>query len=206
MNNFEQINKLNQFIETKREKITPILESTTKVIEEYGIQSLTFDLVGKKCKMTPAHVNYYFKNKDELIKATVLYVMKKSRSYFDLEMKTKSKKPKVEVMIQANFDWFRNFPNYRSIDVCFDYLASIDGEMAKVFLEHKESGAYWMATLSAEFANKPIDKTLGLLIHNLVSGYLQQYCSLLQTKQPVSKFEKNTIETCLRVIESWYSK
>jgi len=101
--------------EYKEEAKRRIIEAAMDVIAERGCDQLTFDLVAQKIGVTKGAVYWYFKTKEDLIKA----VLKKFQGDFE----------------RTTFDSFYNHPIDEMLDQIFDRFSLTDHRQRAIFFE-----------------------------------------------------------------------
>ncbi|MDD1724978.1 MAG: TetR/AcrR family transcriptional regulator [Methanospirillum sp.] len=101
--------------EYKEEAKRRIIEAAMDVIAERGCHQLTFDLVAQKIGVTKGAVYWYFKTKEDLIKA----VLKKFQGDFE----------------RTTFDSFYNRPIDEMLDQIFDRFSLTDHRQRAIFFE-----------------------------------------------------------------------
>lgn len=104
-----------------------ILEVAIKLIATKGIESCSFELIGKQLKMTKANVAYYFNGKDDLIESVVRWIAAQAQIYTQDGMgKVVEKSPSeinnkeiIRHYVKLTYQWLDEFPWHSSVMLYF---------------------------------------------------------------------------------------
>ena len=116
--------------ESRKAKIT---EAVIECLARRGLEETTFDAIGKMVKMERAHVNYYFANRKELIKAAVRYAVGRGQEIIIGHVKkAQTWRDRVTVVIEGPFEWLETYPDHATVMVLFYYLCTYDEELRQL--------------------------------------------------------------------------
>ncbi|MCB0417880.1 MAG: TetR family transcriptional regulator [Bdellovibrionales bacterium] len=92
-----------------------ILEAVIEGIGE-GLEGSTVERISKRTKMRRSHVQYYFKNREEMLDAAIKYVISVSQEINVEYLKDlKSPEAMLRAYVEATFEWFVREPTHRSV-------------------------------------------------------------------------------------------
>lgn len=90
-------------------KIPLIIDSTLAILREQGEHGLSMRKVASKCGMSLSNLQYYFKNKNELLKGVVSFYFGECGSSFDTKMaEVKAKSPREQIVELINYELDHN--------------------------------------------------------------------------------------------------
>lgn len=90
-------------------KIPLIIDSTLTILREQGDQGLSMRQVAAKSGMSLSNLQYYFKNKNELLKGMISFYFGECGSSFDAKMaEVKGKSPREQVVELINYELDHN--------------------------------------------------------------------------------------------------
>lgn len=117
-------------IEKEERKKKQILEGCFKLFLQKNIASITFDDIEKNSGVTRANIFYYFKDKEELFRATTDFYYQRVQEYFTFFFQKEKKS-----LLQFINDYIDNWKNFdESIkDVTKDDFASVLGFFFNAF-------------------------------------------------------------------------
>lgn len=125
-----------------------ILEATISLIADTGIESVTFENIGKKLKTTKANIKYHFGDKDHLIFTAIQAVTINAQAMTAAQVeKAESTEDKLQAIIDAAYDWVQRYPEHLRAWILFIYYAQMHEPYAKYFAETRSVGQSRMALL-----------------------------------------------------------
>jgi AcrR family transcriptional regulator len=150
-----------------------VVQAAIEILATEGIDSLTFDNIGKRTKMSRSHVVYYFKSRDRLIEETVRAVTVSAKQEIgDFMGQPAHWRQALERYVEGNFHWIENNPDHASVYTLMYYLASFRPIYRKLHLEIRKVGSDWIEALlrqAPEFSKANVTD-LAKNIQGLVTG------------------------------------
>jgi AcrR family transcriptional regulator len=101
-----------------------ILESAIAIIAKEGLESLTFEAIGKRLKVRKSHVAYYFPDKKDIVYASVEYAAGAGVQVLQEHMRKHA--GTLKSYVDGNFLWLEKYPAHAPVFLLFYYFASLD--------------------------------------------------------------------------------
>ena len=164
-----------------------ILESAILCISELGIENTNFETVGKRAGMNRAHVQYYFSDRDDIVKAAIRLTISTAQE-ITIQTVTKISDPRkrLEALVTAAFDWAQKYPEQIAIIGLIYYYATYQADYRIMHTEIRNVGVQRIAAIlkglsdaSEKSAAKIADQSLA--IHRLITGALVETFTTNQT-------------------------
>ncbi len=157
-----------------------IVEATVSILANQGVQNLTFEAIGKSCRIGKSHVAYHFPSLEELLTTCVSYVYsvgQKIVSDFIVEEKQSAKL--LQAYIKGTFHWVEIHPEHASIAALLLYLATWDKQYRDIHSEIKSVGRDRIVALLHESTGKTLKSHLALAdtIQSLLMGKILYFSS-----------------------------
>jgi len=119
-----------------------ILRATIDSLATNGIQGTTFEAVGKLAKMQRSHVAYYFKTHEELLNATIRFVIVSAQEVtIELGQKAEIPLERLIGMVRGAFEQARRYPKHATVLTLLWNLATLDPHYRLFHTELRQIGA-----------------------------------------------------------------
>jgi AcrR family transcriptional regulator len=106
-----------------------IVLSALQCIANKGIEETSFEAIGKPLGIGRSHVAYHFKDKGDIIRTAIDYVIARGQSLTTEQVeKAEGARAKLHAVIDAFFDWADAAPEGMAVYVLFLYYATIHGD------------------------------------------------------------------------------
>jgi AcrR family transcriptional regulator len=118
----------------KEESRELILNESLKVMTKQGWAGLSFQLIAKRCGMSPSNVVYHFQNRESLLMGLLQYI-----SDSNWKMVAEGVKPEFDAYerllnhFQKNLEWAQVYPERAQVVLQIYNDAQHDREFSKVF-------------------------------------------------------------------------
>ena len=162
-----------------QERKVQIIHSAIKIFAKEGAESLTYDLLAKKCGVTRQLIIHYFPDRVDIIKWGARFVRAHMQKFaVDQMSKYPSNKDQLTAYTRSTFEWTRNNPEYAKFWLYYYYLCSIKKtfkETNSILVEmgHKRILALLQSGYSkGEFANEPTLMSAKQIQNIITSGLL----------------------------------
>lgn len=173
----------------KRAEIT---QAAISIISSEGIDSLTFEAVGKLIGTRKSHIAYYFPNKKELIAACIEFIVDLGLEVIQKHMKKNGNT--LESYAKANILWLEKYPQHAPVFMLFLYMATFDETYRGLFEQIRKNGKdRIMVILLEEKQQVPSQKVanLSVAIQNLITSALIE---IHTTKKGMKKVSEELLE------------
>ncbi len=180
-----------------------ILQAVVRLLATDGVDSLTFETVGKAAKMARSHVVYYFTSRDELVAAAIRFAAFSAAHIIDSHVvKDEPWKLAIRHYVEGNFDWIQRFPQHANVYTLLYYQACLHPQYRALNTEIRDAGTARISTIleRGPARSKKAIRVLAKAIQGLVTGNLID----VMTTNAKNLFEERRKET-LDVIEVWLS-
>lgn len=174
-----------------------ILEAAIEALSEVGVEKTTLEEVGRRASMTKAHVAYYFKNREELVEATIRLAVTHAQTY---TVKRVQENPKgqslVAAIAQGTLDWFAKNPKHRAILLLLYYYASFEPKYRQLHDEIRRLGAERLdAIVQKEFPKLPKPARWAFVkeVQSLLTGHLLEFATTTHDES-TAKLEKKVMQ------------
>ncbi len=154
------------------------IEAAIRLIAKKGGESLSFESLARMLKVRRSHLTYYFESVDELLLMAVKLVTATVQQLIVLRMhKAKTPQERLKALIDANGDWFENYPEQTPVMLYFNFKC----HQAPVFRDLNDSILKaGHARLTAIFTEWPHDKSTKVkmdaqVIQNLIAAEMMIY-------------------------------
>lgn len=160
-------------------KKAQIIEASIVCIAKHGIEKASFEKIGKEANMTRAHVNYYFKEKPDLLKATLEYVLVNAQEMTAAHLaKVEESSEILKAMNDVTFDWLEAYPSHISVLALLNYYCIVDKKFKDFNTAARETSRQRMMKILSVY--RPDLKTaelrkLAFAVHALMTGYILEY-------------------------------
>ena len=180
-----------------------ILNAAVDVIAKDGIESASFEAIGKAGKMTKAHVNYYFKEKPDLIEAVLVFVANTAQFFTVEALKKSTPKTQLSDYINITFDWAKKYPKHATVMMLLYYYCRIDKKLRLRHTEARKIAIRRLSTIIQSTRPKTSEKQatdLARTIQSLMAGNLLEFAtteglfSLSQAKQVTQEQVKELLQ------------
>jgi len=90
-----------------------IVEAAIECIGKLGVEDTHFESIGQRSGMGRAHVKYYFKDRDEIVKAAIEFVATTAQM-ITLECISRANSPKerLQAFVEGAFRWVESYPEH----------------------------------------------------------------------------------------------
>lgn len=180
-------------------KIPLIIDCTLEVLRDHGEQGLSMRKVAAKAGMSLGNLQFYFKNKDELLKGMVDEYFERCAGDFSerlLEREPEGKREVIQFLVKYGMDYAESELGevFRSLWEMAARNENIRRPLHDYYLAYADE----LAGMIAPFAKTPaaIPRTVTLLI-SYFDGHGRISCPLPSDKQDMIEFLTNIIESAL---------
>jgi AcrR family transcriptional regulator len=103
-----------------------IVQATIDCIATIGFEKTTYEAIAKKIGTRRAHIAYYFKDKQDIFKACIKYIVSNYHNVSQ-EHLSKASSPKDTLMkyVEGPYIWSKKYPQQLSSMLLFYYLCSV---------------------------------------------------------------------------------
>lgn len=176
-----------------------IAEAAYDLVDQEGVESLTYDAIGLRLGLKSSHIAYYFSSKQELVHAALKLLIMRVQDYYVAKIQgQKTPKNQLKAYLSAAFLGMVDQPNMmRNIALMF-YSASHDPSGRELYLQAKLSGVERLKAILVGvdklnlFPKKSIEHLAEEIII-LVHGRILQ-CVIHRDPVYIRKMEKETIK------------
>ncbi|MCO4794025.1 MAG: TetR/AcrR family transcriptional regulator [Bacteriovoracaceae bacterium] len=180
------------------QKRLEIIHAAIECLATIGFEMTTYESIAKLIGTRRAHVNYYFKDKSEIILSCIHYIV---ANYQQTSIKHIDQARLGEEMlfhyIEAPFIWAKENPEELSVMLLFYYLCNIRGEYKELHDQIRDGGVTRISYILKNGLNlKESDENINLqakTIQNLISGSMMDAAttnlkSMRQAEEDIKKF------------------
>lgn len=166
--------------ESRKEEL---LRVVIKLLSDEGIESLGFESVGARAKMKRAHVAYYFKSKEEMLREAILQMTRDAQTITIEELKKYSDpEEKVFGVVRGAFVWVKKFPEQPGLLFLLYHLAFASESYRVLHTSIRATGWDRLGVLLSEiprFREFPFSKLkeLAIQVQALITGNIVNACA-----------------------------
>jgi len=185
------------------QKRLEIIQAAIECMATIGFEMTTYEAIAKLIGTRRAHVNYYFKDKTEIILSCIHYIVAnyQQTSIAHIE-KAKTGKQMLDHYIEAPFIWAKKHPDELAVMLLFYYLCNIRPEYKEL---HDQVRAGGVARITYILKNglelDESDEVIDLYAKNiisLISGAMMDAAttnlrSLKQAEKDIKDFVSNIL-------------
>jgi len=181
-----------------------ILENAIECIATIGVEASSLEAIGKKHKMTKAHVAYYYDDRKTIVEAAIKFVVATVQSFTVRHVKeAATEKDRLEAFINGTFDWVGTYPKHPSVIMLMYYYSSFDPFYRKLHTEVRATGAERIQAVIEPLlssAKKKQAGTLAKLVQSILTGHLLDY---ITTASPLSleQLRRKTVKEILETVD-----
>jgi AcrR family transcriptional regulator len=184
-------------------KIAEIIEATIRCLSTVGIEHTSFEAVGQEAGLLKAHVNYYFKEKDDLIKGVLDYVLAKAQR-MTVEALQKQEDPALllKTLSDVTFDWAEANRAHLPLIVLLYYQCTINPKLRETHTRARALARERLVEIlkhSGLKASPAKLETYAFAIHALLSGYIVEF-SATKTSHTLSELKRDAYQNILRIL------
>jgi AcrR family transcriptional regulator len=172
--------ELNEIFDLQASKGTlkkfEIVKATIDCIATIGYEKTTYEAIGRKIGTRRAHIAYHFKNKNDIFKYCVRYIVSNYHKVSGQHV-AKSNSPKDTLMryVDGPYVWSQKHPKQLSSMLLFYYLCSVNEDFKVLNDDVKKTGLKKIQEILIEDLQLNITRkqaiTLSKSIQNIMSGY-----------------------------------
>lgn len=119
---------------SKDESRENILKESLKLIGQHGWTAVSFQMIAKRCRMSPANIVYHFATRESLLLALLNRISENNWAIVAAGLKPEMNAfERLLVHFQKNVEWARRFPEEAQIIVQIYANAGSQQEFADVF-------------------------------------------------------------------------
>lgn len=110
-----------------------VLEAAIDLMAQGEVASLNLERIAKLCKVRRSHVAYYFSEPSVLIRAAIEHAMSFGQEFAveKISLATTAKE-RLKAFVEANFEWFKAYPQHASVFGLLNYYAICDESYRKL--------------------------------------------------------------------------
>ena len=182
-------------------KKAKIIEATIRCIANYGIEKTSFEKVGKEAGITKAHVNYYFKEKSDLLRATLEFVRVNAQEVTTAHLGSlKTPESIVKGINDVSFKWAEDFPEHVAVLGLMHYYCIVNPKFKDFNTQARNTARERMAEALAihrpDLSARELKK-LAYSVNSLITGFILE-SSTSDLEASLKQLKKD----CLKSIEA----
>lgn len=154
-----------------------IVEAALQCLAVEGLQNFSYDNIGQHCGLHRAHINYYFKQKDEIFELMLDLMALTAQEYVVAELrKAKTLGCYLQGLLNGNLKWIENHPEHHALFALMPYLAQTKPGLQKQIIAFKTMASARLTAILHEsqpncLAPKDL-KPFGTRLHDIITGFL----------------------------------
>lgn len=150
-----------------------ILESAIHCIAELGIENTNFETIGRRAGMIRAHVQYYFHDRDDIVKAAIQLTTATAQEItIQAVTRATTDRARIDAVVEAAFEWAREYPEQIPIVGLLYYYATFKPDYQALHTQIRNVGAQRLAAVLGSVGVKGDLLTKAVAIHRLITGGL----------------------------------
>ncbi len=183
-----------------------ILESAIECIGSIGVEASTLEAIGKKHKMTKAHVAYYYSDRKTIVEAAIKFVVATVQSFTVRHVQeAETDKERLSAFVNGTFDWIGTYPKHSAVVLLMYYYSSYDPFYKKLHTEIRTLGAERMQAAVAPLLpplKAKLAPAVGKLVQSILTGHILDYVT---TSSPLSleQLRRKAVKEILEVVEAY---
>lgn len=183
-----------------------ILESAIECIATIGVESSTLEAIGKKNKMTKAHVAYYYTDRKTIVEAAVKFVVATVQSFTVRHVKeAEDETQHLASFIDGTFDWIATFPKHASVILLLYYYSSYDTFYRRLHTEIRTLGAERITATVLPLlptSKAKLAPSLAKMVQSILTGHILDH---MTTNSPLSleQLRKKTHKEVSELIQAF---
>ncbi len=152
-----------------------IVQATIECVATIGFEKTTYEAIAKKIGTRRAHIAYYFKDKQDIFKACIKYIVSNYHNV-SIEHVNKATSPKDTLLkyVEGPYIWSQKYPHELSSMLLFYYLCTVHESYKDLHDEVREAGIERLFDILSNELNLKITKkeiiTLCKSIQNIMNG------------------------------------
>ena len=171
-----------------------IIDQSIHYLNEVGVESFNARTLGQYMGKGRAHIRYYFKSKEELIEAIFQKIAVTTQEAIIHEIK-KEKDPESQILsiVDAFFDWHKNYPQHVTVLLLFYYYCRLYPEWLELNKKIRATGRKRIEILLKQMFPQKDEKSLrshAEFIQYYISGVLLDLFISKNTKNASSAMKK----------------
>lgn len=150
-----------------------IIQVAIRIIDQEGLEKLSFEKIGNAVGIAKSHVVYYFSQKDEILARCAEYSTIVGQSYVvPAVAAAKAGGPRLQAYIEANFEWIKNHPDQARVFILLIANCSLNARMSAFYHEVRSTSLPRINAILEEmgFKDSPKKKAIALAILDLITG------------------------------------
>ncbi len=186
-------------------KKAKIIEASVACLAKHGIEKASFEKIGKEAKMTRAHVNYYFKEKPDLLQATLEFVLVNAQEMTTKKLeKVQKSEDLLKALNEVTFEWVETFPQHVAVLALLNYYCIVDKKFKNFNTTARETAR--MRLVEILKIHRPemklIElKKLAFAVHAIMAGYILE-SSTTKLLSPISKLKNECYSNIQIMLEN----
>ncbi len=181
-----------------------ILESAIECIATIGVESSTLEAIGKKNKMTKAHVAYYYGDRKTIVEAAIKFVVATVQSFTVRHVKeAEDDTQRLTAFVNGTFDWIATYPKHSAVILLLYYYSSYDSFYRRLHSEIRNLGAERLEAVVLPLL--PVSRAklapyLGKMIQSIMTGHILDH---ITTNSPLSleQLRRKTVKEISELIQ-----
>ena len=174
-----------------------ILENAIDCLATLGVEAMSFEAIGKPSAMTKAHVAYYFRDRKEITKAAIRFVVATVQNFTIESVKNAPDEgARLEAFVDGTFRWLETYPKHAPVILLLYYYASFDPFFREMHAEIREFGARRLEAIVEPMLPKKSRRqahVLAKLVQTILTGTIIDHFT---TRSPVDldELRKRTLK------------
>ncbi len=181
-----------------------ILESAIECIATIGVEASSLEAIGKKHKMTKAHVAYYYQDRKTIVEAAIKFVVATVQSFTVRYVKeADGDRERLTAFINGTFDWIATYPKHSAVVCLLYYYASYDPFYRKLHTEIRTLGADRLKAVVEPLlpaAKRKQAANLAKLIQTVLTGHLLDHCTTASALS-LEQLRRKTVKEALELVD-----
>jgi AcrR family transcriptional regulator len=144
-----------------------IVEATAKLFGEKGVDQTSYDDLSKALNTTRSHINYHFKDRQELVLAVIKLMMSQGHEFTFNKLRSSTDQTNlISLYLDGYYDFFVQNPHFIPVIVYFYYEATKPGEIHDLQTAIRNQGQQRIQELLRQVLlarNKKIPKQLDVI-------------------------------------------
>lgn len=176
-----------------------IVQATIECIATIGFEKTTYEAIAKKIGTRRAHIAYYFKDKQDIFKACIKYIVSNYHNVsLDHVSKATSPKDKLLKYVEGPYIWSQKYPNELSSMLLFYYLCTVHNSYKKLHDNVRSAGIERIRIILSDELKVQLPKrevlTLCRSIQNIMNGsHLSAETSSISTFKTAQTHSKKLV-------------
>lgn len=184
-----------------------IIEAVIEGLGTGGFESITFESIGKRSRMRPSHVAYYYPNIDDAVEAATKFIVATAQqTTVEFVREALTYREKLNAFIEGTFAWVERNPNHFSVMLVLWYYSTHDRKYRKFHDEIRELGATRLEAIIDPVLKKGKRKrgfsarTIAKSIQSILTGHLIEFYTT-NSKRPLGDLRRDVLQLAAYLVD-----